>query len=161
MHNAGKLSAATMNTQVLFQFLRYGFAGGCALATHLIVLWGLVELLAIDRVVASAAGFLAAIPVNYWLQYRFVFNASGDHSAVAARYLATTLAGLALNTALFAAANMLLQIPYIIAQTGVTLLVFAVNFVANRHFTFSARRSDKRSSAKPRDSSRAGTIGKS
>lgn len=150
-----------MSTRILFQFLRYGLAGGCALATHLVVLWGLIELFAVDRVLASAIGFLAAIPVNYLLQYRFVFNAEGDHSIVAARYLATTIAGLALNTLLFALANMLLSIPYLIAQTGVTFLVFAANFMANRHYTFSAGQSAAGSSPSRHISSHAGNPGES
>lgn len=131
------------------------------MATHLLVLWGLIELFAVDRVLASAIGFLAAIPVNYLLQYRFVFNAEGDHSVVAARYLATTFAGLVLNTLLFALAHTLLKIPYLFAQTGVTFLVFAANFMANRYYTFSAGLPRSGSLANHRNSSHAGNSGES
>ena len=121
------------------QFLRYGIAGGSALGVHLLVLWGLHHGLGVDKVLASALGFLFAIPVNYWLQHRFVFRSKSDHRIAATRYVATTMAGLALNTVLFAAATLVLAIPYLLAQVAVTVLVFIANFLVNRAFTFAAR----------------------
>ncbi|WP_419908179.1 GtrA family protein [Hoeflea sp.] len=130
MPDTGHRKAAT-------QFVRYGIAGGCALATHLVVLWGLHELFGVEEVLASAVGFLAAIPVNYALQHRYVFSSQRRHVTAAPRYLATTLAGLGLNTILFALATLVLAIPYLLAQVIVTVLVFLFNFLVNRHFTFS------------------------
>lgn len=129
--------APTGAVATIRQFGRYGFAGGMAVLTHLVVLSLLVELAGFDKAVASAIGFLAAIPVNYLLQHRFVFTRTGRHGHYFARYLGVTLAGLGLNCGLFLLGVNVLGFHYLPTQIVVIGAVFAANFFVNRHFTFS------------------------
>lgn len=130
-------SALTGAVATIRQFGRYGFAGGMAALTHLVVLSLLVELVGFDKAIASAIGFLAAIPVNYLLQHRFVFARAGRHGHYFARYLGVTLAGLGLNCGLFLLGVNVLGFHYLPTQIAVIGLVFVANFFVNRHFTFS------------------------
>ena len=75
----------------LLQFLRYGLSGATAAATLLLVLVVLTELVGAPATLASALAFASAVPVNYALQHRFVFNKSSQHLRFFARYVAVTL----------------------------------------------------------------------
>ena len=118
------------------QFLRYGFAGGTALLTHLAVMWVMVEALGMVKPWASAIGFLCATPVNYVLQYRFVFRSDNDPVASFLRYIGVTLAAMGLNVALFVMLLALLPAHYLLVQCVTTAIVFVVNFIVNKTFTF-------------------------
>ena len=85
----------------LLQFLRYGLSGSAAAAIHLLVLVVLTELVGAPSTLASALGFVCALPVNYSLQHRFVFNKSSGHILFIPRYVTVTLLTLAFNTCLF------------------------------------------------------------
>lgn len=118
------------------QILRYGIAGAAALGTHLLVLVVLVEFVGAPKVLSSLIGFLAAIPVNYILQHRFVFSVSSGHRKFLTRYLLVTLTMALMNTVLFSVLVFADVIPYVAAQILVTGVVFLANFVVNRIYTF-------------------------
>ena len=122
--------------RTVLQFGRYGFAGGTSALTHLLVLTALVELLDVNKTVASTLGFLCAIPVNYLLQHRFVFSRQGRHGRFFVRYLTVTLVGLGLNSALFLLGVNVFGFHYIPTQIVVIGLIFVANFFVNRDFTF-------------------------
>jgi putative flippase GtrA len=133
-------------TGLLQELLRYVVAGGAALAVQLGVLTFLVEFFRVVPTVATSVGFVAAIVVNYVLQRRFVFQAEVGHSRAFARYLAVTLLGLAVNAAVFYVLTRQLGVFYALAQTLTTGLLFVVNYVVNRNFTF---RDDPASPSRP------------
>lgn len=120
------------------QFLRYGLAGVASVVTHISVLFVLVEFLGTNETIASAIGFLCAIPVNYGIQHQYVFSRSGQHRHYFSRYLAVTLAAMALNTLLFAIGLNILEWHYLVTQIGVIVLIFILNFFVNRTFTFNS-----------------------
>lgn len=122
------------------QFIAYGVAGSIAAATHIAVLAGLAELAGVPKAVASGIGFCCAVPVNYSLQHRFVFASKAPHHKAFSRYLATTVAALGLNLALFQALLKTVDINYLVAQVVVIGVVFVVNFIVNRTYTFAAVR---------------------
>lgn len=119
-----------------WQFARYAVAGGTSVVTHLIVLILLVEAFAVEKGIASTIGFLTAIPVNYALQHRFVFDRTGRHWRFFSRYVAVTLAALGLNAALFLLGINVLGFHYLPTQIVVIGLIFVLNFHVNRAFTF-------------------------
>lgn len=119
------------------QFRRYVLAGSAALATHLTVLILLVELTGMPKTAATMVGFAAALPVNYLLQHAFVFSPqSRDHAVFFTRYLVVTLTAAGLNALLFAGLVRGGQVPYPVAQVIATGVIFVLNFLANRSFTF-------------------------
>ena len=107
---------AALDRATLLQFVRYGLSGSAAAVTHLIVLVVLTELGGVPSTLASALGFVGALPVNYGLQHRFVFNRSRRHTVFFTRYLAVTLLTLALNTCLFWALTSGLGVFYVASQ---------------------------------------------
>lgn len=115
---------------------RYLVAGGLATATHFLVLVLLVEWAGADPTLSTTIGFVAAIAVNYPLQYFWTFSATGHHRVVFARYLAVTLAALGLNTLLFWSLVTGIGVWYPLAQAIATSIVVVVNYTINKYFTF-------------------------
>lgn len=119
------------------EFIKYSIAGFAAAATHLAVLAGLVQLMQAPKPMASAIGFCCAIPVNYFIQHRFVFRRTGGHIVYFTRYIVVTMALLAVNVIIFSVFTQILGIFYILAQILVIGIAFVLNFLVNRTFTFS------------------------
>ena len=127
----------------LLQFLRYGLAGGAAAATHIAVLVLLTELARTPATLASAVGFGCAVPVNYALQHRFVFNRSRQHLLYFPRYVSITLLTLALNTGLFWLLTEGLGLFYVASQVVTIGVIVPLNYALNRCFTFGALASQR------------------
>ena len=121
------------------QLVGYGIAGLMASAVHLAVLYALVEFLLVAKTLASAIGFAAAIPVNYFIQYHFVFQSSVGHVRGFLRYLEVTLFFAAVNTGLFYTLLNFTSMNYIVIQIITIITVAVLNFVVNRQFTFAAQ----------------------
>ena len=125
-----------LDRDTLLQFLRYGLAGGAAAATQLAVLVLLTELGRTPSTLASAVGFGCAVPVNYALQHRFVFNRSSQHLLFFPRYVSITLLTLGLNTGVFWLLTAGLGLFYVASQVVTIGLIVPLNYVLNRWFTF-------------------------
>ena len=123
--------------EVTTQFLRYALAGGAALAIHLAVMWIAVEGLSTPKVLASAIGFICAIPVNYLLQYRFVFCSGANAVTSFLLYIGVTLVMMGVNVMVFSMLLALLPSHYLLVQCITSAIVFVANFFANRSWTFS------------------------
>lgn len=136
------LRPAALQRATLLQFLRYGLAGSAAAATHLIVLVLLSEIARTPETLASAVGFCCAVPVNYALQHRFVFNRSSQHLLFFPRYVSITLLTLGLNTLLFWLLTSGLGLFYVASQVVTIGLVVPLNYLFNRHFTFARLAAD-------------------
>lgn len=122
--------------KIAAQFIKYSIAGIAATATHLAVLAGLAQLLQAPKPMASAIGFCCAIPVNYFVQHRFVFRKTGGHTIYFMRYLTVTLMLLVANVIIFSILTQILGLFYIFAQIIVIGILFVLNFIVNRTFTF-------------------------
>jgi putative flippase GtrA len=118
------------------QFARYFVSGSLALATHLIVLMTLVELLAMSASLATSIGFFIGLSVNYIIQRRWVFHVDGAHRVLFVRYVGITLATFGVNILLFRIAYEGLGLWYPLAQVLATGIIFVANFVINLHYTF-------------------------
>jgi putative flippase GtrA len=127
-----------LNPEIFAQFARYGLSGSAAVATLFLVLVVLVEALGVPSAVASALAFACAVPVNYALQHRFVFDRPSAHALYFPRYLATTALTVGLNTAVFWALTQKLGVVYVTSQAITLGAVVPVSFLINRHFTFAA-----------------------
>ena len=117
------------------QFAKYCVAGGTAFVVQFGILEALVSL-GLNATIAAGIGFAFAVPVNYAIQHRMVFSASGRHTRYFSRFLAVTIAALALNTFLFWTMSHSAGLSNEAALVIVTGLMLAMNFLANRFFTF-------------------------
>lgn len=126
------------------QFARYSLSGFAAAITHFLILALLIEFIALNATLASAAGFCAAIVVNYTLQYYWTFRAKESHYITLLRYIFVTSFMFIVNISLFWVLNSQILLHYLIAQSITTALVMLGNYGINRHYTFSARRTTKK-----------------
>ena len=118
------------------QLVKYVVSGSIAASVHLGVLVALIELARLDATLSSAIGFLAALLVNYSLQYKWVFSSGGSHLVRGLRYIFVTALTLLVNVLLFWILHEKLAIWYPGAQIIAIGVVFLVNFYLNRRFTF-------------------------
>lgn len=120
------------------QGIRFGLVGLIATGTHMGVLVLCVEWLGWAPLPSSILGFIAAVLDSYFLNYYWTFKTCHGHSRTFLRYLAVTLIGLALNTAIMSALLNLLHWWYLWAQLAVLLVVPLSNYLLNRYWTFNA-----------------------
>jgi putative flippase GtrA len=125
------------------QIVRYATVGLTAVSIHYAILVTLVEFAEVRKVVASVFGFCAAVPVNYYLQHRWVFRSENDHSLALTRYGIVTSLGLGINSAVFYG-GLAVGLPYLLAQATAIVLVTGFNFMANRFYTFTAHSAAQR-----------------
>lgn len=119
------------------QLVRYVASGGIAASVLLGVLVALREMVGLNATLSSAIGFLAAVLVNYSLQYKWVFDSGGSHLVRGSRYVFVTTLTLVVNVLLFWILHENLAVWYPAAQVIAISVVFLINFYLNRRFTFS------------------------
>lgn len=117
---------------------RYLVSGSAAALVHFGFLIFLVEMFLFNPTLASALGFIAAVFVNYSLQYHWTFEIQGNglHKVYFTRYLLVTLMTLILNTSIFWSLNEVAGLQYIFSQILATGIVLVVNFMINQNYTF-------------------------
>ena len=119
----------------LWRFLLVG--GGCTLLQYMVLVAG-VELLRMDAVTASVAGFLGSSAMNYLLNRRFTWASEVSHALAVRRFLLVMLVGLALNVLGMRLLHGYLHWHYVLSQVLTTMVTLAWNFAGHRHWTFRA-----------------------
>jgi len=120
-------------------FARYLIVGGVGTAAHLAILALSVEWFALDAVIGSIFGFVAALTVSYLLNHFWTFRSRRSHLSSAYRYVTVSLIGLGLNIGLMYVLIHVFKLWYFAAQLSVILVVPVINFLLNSHWTFSSK----------------------
>ena len=127
---------------MLRAFLTFGLVGTVGTACHYATLIGLVEVLGVDPVVATTAGFVVGMVVNYVLNYRYTFRSDEAHVVAAPKFFSIAIVTGVLNGFLVHTGVNVAQLNYLPVQIVTTLVLFVVNFLLNSAWTFRrARRS--------------------
>ncbi len=121
------------------QFCRYFVSGVIATVVHLVILSFLVELTNCPPTVSSAIGFIGACLGNYMLQHYWVFSVKGSHRVFFLRYITVTAITFFLNIGLFWLLFQVVGLWYLVAQLVAIALIFILNFLINRSYTFKNR----------------------
>jgi len=103
----------------------------------LAIMWGLVELLAANKVFAAGVSFLAATSVHYLFGRTWIFP--GTARKMAAGYgffLITAGVGMALTVSLFAALLSWTPVNYLVARVLVSVFAGLIMFLLNALFNF-------------------------
>ena len=129
-----------MGAWVLRAFLTFGLVGAVGTACHYATLIGLVELLAVDPVLATTAGFVVGMVVNYVLNYRYTFRSDKAHLVAAPKFFTIAIVTGVLNGLLVHAGVKVAQLNYVAVQIVTTLVLFVVNFLLNSAWTFRGSR---------------------
>jgi putative flippase GtrA len=125
---------------VLSQFIRFGAVGVVGTIAHYLILICLVQILGIDAIMASIAGFTTGAIVNYFLNYHFTFHSNKRHKETLTKCFSIALLGLLLNSSIMTAAIRCYRINYILAQMIATGIVLICTFTGNRLWTFHEKR---------------------
>ncbi|MDO3387011.1 GtrA family protein [Gilvimarinus sp. SDUM040013] len=117
------------------RFGRFLLVGGAATGLQYILLILFAELTPLPHVYCSAMGYAGSAIFNYLANYYFTFQATGDHSTASARFAATVVIGLALNTIAFYLAQQLFP-HYIFSQIVATGVTLSSNYLLHKHWTY-------------------------
>lgn len=122
------------------RFVGYACVGATGTAMQYAVLATLVSLHALGAVAASCIGAIAGAIVNYGLNYRFTFRATGAHHRTAPRFFAVAVAGIVINSALMFAFTRWLRLSWLPAQCITTGCVLLLTYTASSLWTFRVHR---------------------
>lgn len=134
----GLLKNPVKTSQQFFTFASIGVIGT---AGHYATLILLVQTISIDPVFASTAGFIVGALINYILNYRITFNSKKRHRETLTKFFSVAASGAIINGAIMSAGVNLYDLHYLIIQVIATCIVLALNFTANKYWTFSDNQS--------------------
>ena len=118
------------------QFFLYAGIGAIGTVGHYATLILLVQLIHTDPVFASTIGFIIGALINYLLNYRITFNSNKRHRETLTKFLIVAGLGAVINGAIMTAGINLFDIHYLVIQVVATGIVLALNFTANKYWTF-------------------------
>ena len=116
------------------QFLTFVCVGGSSTLLQFILLFVLVEWLVINKVIASATGYLLSSIYNYLLNYYFTFNHSGGHWQTLPKFGIVVLIGVVVNSIIFYWFSYFM--PYLIAQIFAVGATLIVNFLLHKFWIY-------------------------
>ncbi len=118
------------------QFLLYACFGAIGTIGHYATLILLVQVTHTEPVFASTIGFIVGALINYVLNYRITFNSRKRHRETLIKFLLVASLGAAINTTIMTVGINILDIHYLAIQVIATCFVLALNFTANKYWTF-------------------------
>lgn len=130
------------------QAFRFAVVGGAATVTHVGVAVTLIERVGISVLSANGLAFLVAVFVSYFGHHSWTFTRDGYHDRHLPRFIAISLAGLALNQAIVFSVVTLAGFPYLVGVLVVVSIVPVLTFVLSRSWAFVEFRSRADSDAR-------------
>jgi putative flippase GtrA len=121
---------------IIRQFFSFAAVGVVGTAAHYSTLIALVQIMHVNPVVSSGAGFVVGALVNYALNYRLTFRSTKLHRDSMPKFFLVALFGLGFNTAIMALMTEVWKLHYLVAQVLATAGVLVWNFAVNRYWTF-------------------------
>ena len=135
-------SSSTTFSAEIRRIARYFLVGGAAACVDIGLFWIFAQQLGLPYLRVSAASFIVATLVNYWLSIRFVFvsGARFRRRWEVAMVFAVSAVGLAVNQAILALCVESLRFALLPAKLVATGVVFFWNYFARRVLVFGAVR---------------------
>jgi len=125
----------------LMVLIKFGVTGTSGLFIDFILTWCFKDGLHLNKFLANAIGFTAAVLSNYFINRYWTFKVRKAHIVrQLPAFVAVSLIGLFLNSGFIYVFNNLLLIDFYISKAIAVLLVFFWNFAANYFFVFKAPR---------------------
>lgn len=121
--------------------IRFGLTGSLGLIIDFSLTWLCKDQLYINKFVANAIGFIAAVISNYLLNRRWTFNSTDPRIGKQFfAFISVSMIGLFLNTAFLYLFVNLFFIPFYVGKAFAVVLVFFWNYTANSLFIFKAKK---------------------
>jgi putative flippase GtrA len=116
------------------KFLRYFTFGAMAATLQVATLTILVEVVLLDKVIASIAAFYFAVVVNYFLQSQYTFRSVEPHWIAMPKFISFSTIGAGVNALIFFL--LIKVIHYVLAQCVALLIVFILNYGVSKTLVF-------------------------
>jgi len=134
----------TLEKGLLAQLSSYLVASVLGTAAHYLVLLLLVQVAALDPVIASTGGATVGAAIIYALSYFVVFKSDRSHHVALARFALVAALGIVLNGTILKLLTTISSWHYLLLQAATTVAVFVSNFSLNRCWTFAAAQRARR-----------------
>ncbi|MDB5251540.1 MAG: glycosyl transferase family 2, partial [Flaviaesturariibacter sp.] len=119
----------------LFRIIKFGVVGSLGMVVDFGLTYVCKETLRINKYLANAIGFTAAVVFNYVLNRYWTFQSNGYVPVQLARFFLVALVGLGLNTGIVYLLA-LRRVNFYLSKAIAVALVFFWNYSANAFFTF-------------------------
>ena len=125
----------------LRQFIGYLLSGSLATTVHYTILIFMVEILAINPVLASSIGFISGAITGFNLNKHFVFCDITAGKRALVKYLLMATSGSLVNMALLWFLTNNVHLHYLLAQILVTISIVFGNFICCKLWIFNRKKS--------------------
>ncbi|MBY0537478.1 MAG: GtrA family protein [Chitinophagaceae bacterium] len=127
-----------MTTTLIKKLASFGMVGITGIVIDFGITWILKERLKVNKYLANACGFTAAVINNFFLNTVFTFKeANSDSPKHLAAFICIALIGLLLNTGVLKLLQQYTKFGFYFAKAITIGLVFFWNFFANHYINYS------------------------
>jgi len=137
LHRLGRADLDDPVTELL-RVVRFGLVGGAATAAHMGTTVFLVELFALNPVLASTLGVCVSFWFSYYGHQMFSFAVERDHKAYLVRFMCASAIAFALNISVVSVNNYVLHLPYYFALAVLMVAIPATSYLFSRFWVFRA-----------------------
>jgi putative flippase GtrA len=121
------------------KIIKFGVVGLGATAVHAIVFLVLVDLLGLDPVPSTVAGFVVAFFFSYFTNHAWTFGLEGDHGRFITRYGVVAVTGAGLNASLMHLTTHILGWHHHVGLAAVLTAVALFSLLSNFLWSFRQR----------------------
>ena len=134
---ARRIRLGTRRPANWLQLFRFGLVGASGYVVNLVAFAILAEAVGIHHIPAAIGAFAVAVTNNFLWNRHWTFDAAAGHAGFqAARFLAVSLAGLAVNLIVLELLVSVAEMAEVPAQAIAVGLAMPVNFLGNKLWTF-------------------------
>lgn len=117
-------------------FIKFGITGATGLVVDFSLTWLFKDVFHINKFLANAIGFTAAVISNYFINRIWTFKNKDEIGKQLAAFVVVSLIGLTLNSFFIYLFNHILEVNFYLSKAIAVALVFFWNFSANYFFVF-------------------------
>ncbi|MCR5834146.1 MAG: GtrA family protein [Selenomonadaceae bacterium] len=122
-----------MKKERFWEIIRFCFVGGISFLMDYALLFMLTDWAGIYYLYSSAISFTVTVIFNYWLCLKFVFKGAGKQTArQATMFFVTGAIGLVLNQLCMWFFVAVVNLHYMLAKIGATIIVTIWNYITKR-----------------------------
>jgi len=136
----GWLARQAVSDRLAAKAFRFGMVGALSSAVFSIVTAAFVGLLGVDPKLASVAGYVASMPVNFIFNRRFSFRSNSPLLGDLVRFVGLHSVNILLTALSMGAIVDLLGLHYAFGMVAAVIMVPVVNFFAMNLWVFRRRR---------------------
>ncbi|WP_432708412.1 GtrA family protein [Pedobacter sp.] len=120
----------------LLSLIKFGITGMSGMVVDFSLTWLFKDVLHVNKFLANAIGFSAAVMSNYFINRIWTFQNKAKISKQLAAFITVSVIGLLLNSMVIYVFNNLLLLNFYLSKVIAVGLVFIWNFSANYFYVF-------------------------